>query len=78
MPIAVFSELGGEGLLGKARELADETGDKVLALCSTRDSDQQQRLIHLGADEVVVCPVSSLGHWLPLFRNISFHGRAYG
>ena len=64
MPIAVFSELGGEGLLGKARELADETGDRVVSLCSTRDSDQQQRLIHLGADEVTVCSVSSLGDWI--------------
>jgi hypothetical protein len=64
MPIAVFSDLGGEGLLGKARELADESGDRVVALCSSRDSDQQQRLIYLGADEVVVCHIGSLGDWM--------------
>jgi hypothetical protein len=66
MPIAVFSDLGGEGLLGKAREVADETGDRVVVLCRTEDSHQQQRVIHLGADEVVVCSVGSLGDWIPV------------
>ncbi len=62
----MFSELGGDGLLGKARELADETGDRVLALTSAKESEKQQKLIHLGADEVLVCPVKDLGDWVPI------------
>ncbi len=50
----VFSELGGEKLLGKARELADSFGLRVLAVCSdSHDADFSQRLISLGADEVI-------------------------
>ena len=66
MAIAVFCELGGQSLLGKARELADETGDRVSALCSLKDSDQQKKLIYLGADEVVVCPVVQWSDWVPV------------
>jgi hypothetical protein len=52
--IVVFAELGGQKLLGKARELADSLGIRVLAICSsTHESDFFQKLISLGADEVI-------------------------
>lgn len=52
--IIVFSELGGEKLLGKAREIADSMGLRVLAVCSdSHDADFSQHLILLGVDEVI-------------------------
>lgn len=62
--IVVFCEWGGQLLLGKAREIADELGERVVAFCSTVDSALPQKLIYLGADEVVVCPVTSVGDWV--------------
>jgi hypothetical protein len=59
----VFCELGGEGLLGKAREIADSVGDRVLALIA-EDSIDPQRLIYLGADEVLKVAISNEGDWI--------------
>lgn len=53
--IVVFAEFGGERLLGKARDLADSLGLRVLAVYSgekENEGDFSQRLIYLGADEV--------------------------
>ena len=60
----VFCEWGGQFLLGKAREIADEVGDRVVAVCSAKDSALPQKLIYLGADEVVVCTVTSSSDWV--------------
>jgi electron transfer flavoprotein alpha subunit len=51
----VFAEFGGEKLLGKAREVADSLGLRVLAVCSSEHGTDEfaQRLISLGADEVM-------------------------
>jgi electron transfer flavoprotein alpha subunit len=50
----VLAEFDGEKLLGKAREIADSMGFRVLALCSSeRGADFAQKLISLGADEVI-------------------------
>ena len=62
--IAVFCGLGGHALLGKAREIADETGERVAAFASI-GSENTQKLIYLGADEVLVSPVTSMGEWVP-------------
>ena len=46
-------------LLGKARDLADSLGEKVVAmLLGYNVKDQAQKLIEMGADEVLVadCP----------------------
>ncbi|HXQ91825.1 MAG TPA: hypothetical protein VN739_02380 [Nitrososphaerales archaeon] len=68
--IIVFCELGGSRLLGKARELADATGDKVVALCSEKSEESQQRLIYLGADEVVSFAAENMGDWVPVISEI--------
>ena len=65
----VFCELGGEGLLGKAREIADSIGDRVLALIA-EDSVDPERLIHLGADEVLKCSVNDLGDWIEIISDL--------
>lgn len=64
--IIVFCDWGGQILLGKAREIADETGDRVVGICSATDSALPQKLIYLGADEVVVCPVTAIGDWVSI------------
>jgi hypothetical protein len=53
--IVVLTEFGGERLLGKAREIADSLGLRVVAVCSSRykSSEFLQKLISLGADEVL-------------------------
>jgi len=63
--ITVFCDLGGHVLLGKAREIADEIGDRVSALTSSEDPDQNQKLVYLGADEVLVSSITELGDWVP-------------
>lgn len=60
--IVVLADLGGERLLGKAREIADARGYRVLAICS--DESNAERSIALGADEVEVYPVSTLEDWI--------------
>lgn len=67
--IDVFCEFGGDGLLGKARELADSVGDKVTAIVSSKDSDPQ-RLVYLGADEVQKCSASEPNQWIDIFSSI--------
>lgn len=67
--IIVFCELGGESLLGKAREISGSTGDRVLALVGG-DSIEPQRLISLGADEVGKANVSELGDWIELISDM--------
>lgn len=53
--IVVFAEFGGERQLGKAREIADSLGVKVIAVCSAESGTETftQRLISLGADGVI-------------------------
>lgn len=51
--ILVFTEFNGERVLGKARELAEALGRKVVAI-SAGDHDSAQKLVHLGADEVLL------------------------
>jgi hypothetical protein len=55
--IAVLVEFGGEKLLGKAREISDSLGLRVVAVCSSAHGTDAfcQRLISLGADEVLKC-----------------------
>ena len=67
--IIVFCELGGEGLLGKAREIADSAGSKVLALISEESVDPQ-RLIHLGADEVLKSSVNEMSDWIEIISDL--------
>ncbi|MDA4111095.1 MAG: hypothetical protein OK439_01045 [Thaumarchaeota archaeon] len=69
MTIIVFSEFGGENLLGKARELGDASGEKVAALTSKGSSDKDQKLIFLGADEVLICDVKSVGEWISVISD---------
>lgn len=64
--IAVFCDLGGYNILGKAREIADESGDRVIALGSSDDPEFQQKLIYLGADEVVQCQADGFDKWAPI------------
>ena len=68
--IVVFCELGGSRLLGKAREIADTTGDKLVALTSEKSEERQQKLIHLGADEVIGCAIDNLSDWIPVISGI--------
>ena len=53
--IVVLAEFGGEKLLGKAREVADTLGLRVLAVCSSEHATNElcQKIISLGADEVM-------------------------
>jgi hypothetical protein len=67
--IIVFCEFGGESLLGKAREIADSAGDRVLALIS-EDSIDPQRLIYLGADEVLRSKVGEQGNWIQVISDL--------
>lgn len=59
MLIVVLAEYGGERLLGKAREIADMMGYKVLAICSKKNEAVAQRLIRLGADEVEMYDINA-------------------
>ena len=68
--IVVLAELGGERLLGKARELADYQGVRVLAVCSEEHKSQAQRYISLGADEVETFPANNVGEWIEIFVNL--------
>ena len=60
--IGVFCEFGGWVLLGKARELADLSGEKVIAVAS--ESRDSQKLISLGADEVLATKAEALSEWV--------------
>jgi hypothetical protein len=53
--IIVLAEFGGEKLLGKAREVADTLGLRVVAVCSSEYATNEisQKMISLGADEVM-------------------------
>jgi hypothetical protein len=66
--IVVFAELSGEKLLGKAREIADSVGDRVLALCSV-EADAQ-KLIYVGADEVQRVEVEEPGDWVSIISDL--------
>ena len=66
--IVVFCVLGGERLLGKAREIADSVGDRVLALCAG-DADAK-KLIYLGADEVQRAEVKEPGDWVSVISDL--------
>jgi len=68
--IVVLAELGGERLLGKARELADNQGVRVLAVCSEEHRSLAQRYISLGADEVEIFPATNTGEWIETFVNL--------
>lgn len=68
--IDVFCEFGGENALGKAREIADSIGDRVRAVVSLRSIDPQ-RLVQLGADEVLTCEgVTKTGEWVRVLSSI--------
>lgn len=56
-------------MLGKAREIADSIGDRVLALVAADSLDPQQ-LIYLGADEVAKAPVNELGDWIEIVSDL--------
>jgi hypothetical protein len=70
--IIVFAELGGRKLLGKARELADASGDRVLALARQDNERDPQSLVHLGADEVLTCKVGETSGmaWMSIFLEL--------
>lgn len=70
--IAVFCESGGHILLGKAREIADESGDRVLAIAlddSREWTKSPDQLIALGADVVVLCRLAKDG-WTETISDI--------
>ena len=67
--IIVFAELGGEKLLGKARELGDSSALRVVAVCSAA-SKKSKKLISLGADEVVTHTASTVGEWAEVFSSM--------
>jgi hypothetical protein len=66
--IVVFCEFGGEGLLGKAREIADSVGDRVLALVG--ESSDPNRAVYLGADEVFKVDVETPGEWIGVISEL--------
>lgn len=68
--IHVFCEYGGEVLLGKARGLADSVGDRVGAIVSSGGSTDPQKLIYLGADEVLRCDAGEPDHWIALLSSM--------
>ncbi|MFI5420013.1 MAG: hypothetical protein ACHQ1H_03510 [Nitrososphaerales archaeon] len=53
MTIFVLGNYGGKNLLGKARELGDAWGDKVVAFTFKDSREEMEEMIHLGADEVL-------------------------
>jgi hypothetical protein len=67
--IVVFCELDGEALLGKAREIADSSGDRVVALVA-KDSVDPQKLIYLGADEVLNVGVNEMSDWIEMISDM--------
>ncbi len=68
--IVVFAEEGGIKLLGKAREIADSSGYRVLAVCSRSRKQESKNFAHLGADEVLICNASSTGQWTQIFSRL--------
>jgi hypothetical protein len=70
--IVVLAELGGKKLLGKARELADASGDRVLALVREGGEIDPQHLVYLGADEVLTCKASATSGlaWTAIFLEL--------
>jgi hypothetical protein len=67
--IGVFCEEGGHLLLGKAREIADDLGDRVLAFATDGDSESLQKLIYLGADEVLSVSLTRSIQWAPVISH---------
>lgn len=67
--ILVFCEFGGQKLLGKARELADMSGSRVLALTRENGLDTQS-LISLGADEVLTCSADRTQEWVDVISDL--------
>jgi electron transfer flavoprotein alpha subunit len=67
--IVVFAELGGEKLLGKARELGDSSALRVVAVCSAA-SKKSEKLISLGADEVVTHTASTVSEWAEVLSSM--------
>jgi hypothetical protein len=61
--IVVYCDNRGYVLLGKAREIADETGDRVCAITDEQAARSSDELIALGADEVVNFRLSK-GGWV--------------
>ncbi|MGI0091925.1 MAG: hypothetical protein ACREBS_09465, partial [Nitrososphaerales archaeon] len=68
--IVVFCGLGGENLLGRAREIADTLGERVIAMVASEDKVDAQRLIYLGADEVLECEIDKPTNWIDAISNI--------
>lgn len=68
--IDAFCEFGGENVLGKAREMADSIGDRVRAIVSSSRSSDPQRLLYLGADEVLKCDTKETSDWIDLFSSL--------
>lgn len=70
MIIGVLADLGGERLLGKAREIADSQGYGVLAICPENKKSDANRLIGLGADEVQICQASDTADWIGVLSDL--------
>ena len=69
--IIALCEFGGERLLGKARELADASGDRVLGLVSSDSSREvDQKLIGFGADEVLICNTRQDSDWVGIIVSL--------
>lgn len=64
MIVVVLADFGGERLLGKAREIADSLGYRVLALSENSRKKDASRLIALGADEVEAYNVNFASDWV--------------
>ena len=67
--ILVFCVFGGQKLLGKARELADVSGSRVIALVR-RDEPNTQSLISLGADEVLTSSADGISEWVEVIADL--------
>jgi hypothetical protein len=68
--IIVFCELEGHRLLGKARELADAAGHKVIGTCSNTNGNLASRLVAMGADEVVTTDADDTREWSAFFADL--------
>jgi hypothetical protein len=60
MTIFVLANYGGKNLLGKARELGDAWGDKVVAFTFKDSQEEMEEMIHLGADEVLHSEINDI------------------
>jgi len=59
----LLAESGGERLLGKAREIANSLGCRVVAVCSEKRKNASDKFVQLGADEVITYGIDAINLW---------------